>query len=492
MKKKHLLLSTTILGLTTMAFTQTCLELSEQLDGTVVFKLNPGSGPNEVIAAMVLVNPQVTYELVDQMPNRDIYRIDYLVPSGWGEDSWNDFADEFKHWDGPDGVVSWIEFSAMDETPEGGTGSTFVDAPITNALFKGQYVATKLGLTIAHNLTQGQGTVVAILDTGVDPSHPALSGSVLGGIDLVENDAFPLDVGNSIDDDNDGLVDEMTGHGTYVAGLVNLVAPDAKILPVRVLDSEGCGDVWTLSKGIYYAIDQGVEVINLSLGSTEDSKIIEEALEEARQYGIAVVAAAGNCGQSHPKIFPAMKIEWVIGVAAVDENDIAASFTNFHSRLRIAAPATTTFDAMGDPIEALSIFSTIPGGGYAAWEGTSMAVPLVSGVAALIRSQHPDWDCVPSTIDQVTQLLSDGSFPIDDLNGGLVGELGDGRVDAQGSVELGPVAPVLGDLDADGFVDLQDLLIMIGAWGSVHSSADLDGDGVVMLYDILVMIGNWS
>jgi len=121
-----------------------------------------------------------------------------------------------------------------------------------------------------------------------------------------------------------------------------------------------------------------------------------------------------------------------------------------------------------------------------------MAAPLVAGTAALIRSQHPEWDCVPSTIDQVTTAITTGSFPIDSINFGYNGFLGEGRVDAQGSVALGPPAPQLADLNADGTVNLHDLLIIIGDWGMTHSSADLDGDGIVKIFDILVLIANWS
>jgi len=87
---------------------------------------------------------------------------------------------------------------------------------------------------------------------------------------------------------------------------------------------------------------------------------------------------------------------------------------------------------------------------------------------------------------------SDGSVPIDYLNGNLAGYLGEGRVDAQGSVELGPIAPVLGDLNADGSVNLHDLLILIAEWNATHSSADLDADGIVKMHDILVLFANWS
>jgi len=386
-----------------------------------------------------------------------------------------------------------MEFSSEDEAPEGGTGSTFVDAPVSTALFQSQYLTTKLGLATAHTVASGVGVVVAVLDTGVDSTHAELASQVLtSGWDFIDGDAFPFDESSNQDADGDGLVDEMAGHGTYVAGLITLVAPDAKILPIRVLDSEGRGNIWSLVRGMWYAIDQGVEVINLSLGSTDESDVVQEAIEEARARGIAVVAAAGNCDRTEPEEFPAMEIDYVIGVAAVDNTETRAAFSNFHENLALSAPAVTTHDVNGDPILEESVISTIPGGGYAFWQGTSMATPLVAGTAALIRSQHPEWPAEQTTIDAVREALTSGALPIDVSNPDYAGLLGAGRVDANSSVLLGPVAPALGDLNADGVVNVVDLLLIINDWGMTHTSADLTGDGMVDVIDILSLIEHWG
>jgi thermitase len=356
----------------------------------------------------------------------------------------------------------------------------------------GQYATVTLGLSAAHLRSTGGGVVVAVLDTGVDASHELLSGRLLPGWDFVDGDADPGDDSPGQDLDGDGQFDEMAGHGTFVSGLVTLVAPDARILPIRVLDSEGRGESWRLARGVWYAIDQGVEVINLSLGSTEDSDVVEEALLEASSLGITVVAAAGNCDRSEPKEFPAMTENEVIGVAAVDDLDGRAGFSNFHSTLELAAPAASAFDFMGNPLLERSIISSFPGGTYGVWEGTSMGTAFVSGSAALIRSQHPEWGPDEETSMWVEDALLSGSVNIDELNPGYAGLLGAGRIDAASSTAFGPVAPQLGDLDGNGFVDVDDLLLLLGDWGQVHSSADVDGNGVVNIDDLLVLLGGWG
>src|SRR5262249_34715453 len=155
---------------------------------------------------------------------------------------------------------------------EGQTGSIYVrHNPLPNSpiQFDNQYFTTLLGMPSAQQSSRGAGVMVAVLDTGVDASHETLTGHVLtNGYNFVTNSTVTTDAGDQIDNDGDQLVDEMTGHGTYVAGLIALTAPDAKILPVVVLDSEGNGDAFGVAQGMFYALDAGADVLNMSLGST--------------------------------------------------------------------------------------------------------------------------------------------------------------------------------------------------------------------------------
>jgi thermitase len=124
-----------------------------------------------------------------------------------------------------------------------------------------------LGLSCAAQISQGDGITVAVPDTGAQLDHPALKANFKGvkRYDFVDNDTDPSEHWIGQDDDGDRVADEMTGHGTHVAGIVDRVAPAAKIMPLRVLDTEGYGDVFTISKAIRYSWLNGAKVINLSL-----------------------------------------------------------------------------------------------------------------------------------------------------------------------------------------------------------------------------------
>jgi len=384
------------------------------------------------------------------------------------------------------------EFLYENQAPEGKSGSIWVDGlPDGEVGFLEQYAAPKIRLEVAHARTTGLGVVVAVLDTGIDASHPRLADRVLPiGYDFIDDDDDPNDVGNRKDDDGDGDIDEMTGHGTFVAGLISLTAPDARLLPVRLLNSDGVGDGWLLTKGLAYVIDRGVEVINLSLSSTYNTATVEWMIEEeAEMHGILVVSAAGNFDRSDPREFPAMGQG--MGVAATDHFDVKAGFSNFNDKLSISSPGAT-----GDPFDhGQAVISTIPGGGYAAWEGTSFAAPFVAGAVALIRSQHPEWLANSGTANVIQSSIETLSVDIYPQNPMYEDDesLGAGRLDAGAVALIGPVAPtVLGDLDNDGAIGFTDLILVLGAWNEVHSSADLDGDGHVGFADLLILIGNWG
>jgi subtilisin family serine protease len=121
-----------------------------------------------------------------------------------------------------------------------------------------------------------------------------------------------------------------------------------------------------------------------------------------------------------------------------------------------------------------------------------MATPLVSGAAALIRSQHPEWPADISTTNSIRLALRNTAVNINAQNPQYAGELGHGRVDIGAAVQLGPPTPALGDLNNSGAVDVDDLIAVIVAWGQVHSSADLDGDGQVEVDDLITVILNWG
>lgn len=243
----------------------------------------------------------------------------------------------------------------------------------------------------------GEDIVVAVIDTGVDLFHEDLVHSI-----WVNEGEIP---GNDIDDDNNGFVDDvhgwdfvdydndafdLSGHGTAVAGGVVAarnntgatgVAYDASLMVVRVLDADGRGTQLDIAAGIRYAIANGADIINLSLGGN-DSKRIETAIQYARTEDVLVVAASGNAGAGQPD-FPAQysgEFNNVISVGAIDSNFELSEFSNI-----VGDTNSIQVDAPGQ-----SIYSTVPADGYQYVSGTSFAAPHVAGVAALALSANPD------------------------------------------------------------------------------------------------------
>ncbi len=339
------------------------------------------------------------------------------------------------------------------------------------APYSSQYAINMLDLSCAQQTNEGAGTTVAVLDTGVQPDHSELSGSLVPGYDFIEDDNDPADVGNGADDDGDGDIDEMVGHGTHVAGIVHLTAPEAEIMPMKVLDSDGTGNVFVIAEAVQRAVANGADVVNMSLGSSGESDLLEDIVEDlAREAefedgvieeddddddsaitgvparGVAVVASAGNENVA-TEHYPAAHEE-AVAVASVGEDKKKSEFSNFGEEwVDMAAPGE-------------EIYSFFPENRYASWDGTSMAAPFVAGQAAILRSMKPD---MPTLIEEdgnmrnsppsVVGTIRDTASPLDSSNPTHAGMLGSGLVNVEASVKkLDPNASCGGGEDTQSNV----------------------------------------
>ena len=196
------------------------------------------------------------------------------------------------------------------------------------AAMSSQEAAEQVSLSAAHTVATGAGIVVAVLDGGFNLDHAVLSGSLSGyAYDAIDRDDDPDDLGNGKDDDGDGIVDWAVGHGNFVFGMVRMAAPDALIMPVRVMDDEGYGTTKELERGLKYAIDHGAHVINLSLeAATTKSAGVKKLLQKAYGKGILVVVSAGNDGAIADGILS--QVSTTITVGAVDGDDQITAFSN--------------------------------------------------------------------------------------------------------------------------------------------------------------------
>lgn len=374
---------------------------------------------------------------------------------------------------GGDSEVSRVEQNRYLAVSEGNTQSFFVD--VLPAAYHRQAALDLIGVTRIGSMVRGNGVVVAVLDTGVSP-HYGLGVDLIPGYNAFLNNDQSDDVASGVDTNGDGVVDARVGHGTMVAGLVHLVAPGARILPIKVLDSDGYGDAYTIAKGIRYATSRGAQVINLSLSSPVDSHDIEEAIEHARERGIVIVASVANNGQRRD-LFPA-SYHGVIAVTATDMNDHRAPFADYASYVDLCAPG-------------VDVVGLLPDGRFGQASGTSFSAAMVSGAAALVvRSLGPSWSSW-----QVRNALNGGAVDIGSLNAGFSGLLGAGRLSLNGVVAPSCVT----DLDdgsgtgtLDGSVDINDLLYYFARFESGDSIADFDDgsglgvpDGAIGVEDLL-------
>lgn len=294
--------------------------------------------------------------------------------------------------------VIWAELNFVGRVPIGNPARIFHWGGTDASGYINQSAFTQIDLAPALAKYNGDGTVVAVLDTGVDLEHPALAGHLIDGWDMIADDAVPQD-------DGDGLA---WGHGTHIAGIIAKIAPASRIMPVRVLDTNGRGNTFMLAYAIEWAAEHGANVINLSLGTDTDSHILHDTIAATLAKGVIIVAAAGNDNQDVQR-YP-VSYDGVIGVTAVDSADVKADFANYSkSTVDVAAPGVGITSTMIGPL----------GSGYASWSGTSMATSFVSGAAALLHQKYPQ--AGPLFINQT---LKTTGHNIDALNSAYAGQLG--------------------------------------------------------------------
>jgi len=236
---------------------------------------------------------------------------------------------------------------------------------------------------ISWTISTGDPVKVGVIDTGIDLKHPDLQANIKGGYNAIN----PL---KSPNDDN--------GHGTHVAGIIAAlnnsigvvgVGPNIDLYAIKVLNANGSGYLSDVIEGLDWAITNKMQVVNMSLGTSQDVQSFHDAIVRTYNAGITIVAAAGNSGGSvsYPAAYPE-----VIAVSATDQNNQIASFSSRGPEVDLAAPG-------------VSIYSTYKGQSYATLSGTSMAAPHVTGAAALIIDTKKcdlnlDGVCTPAEVQQ--------------------------------------------------------------------------------------------
>jgi subtilisin family serine protease len=302
----------------------------------------------------------------------------------------------------------------------------------------------------AHRYSDGHNILIADINSRVDTSHPALVGHIFSGYDFVSGTSSGVNAGLNdqqtagfLDDDQQtaGFLDDdqqtagfldgsgvrlfddqqtagfldgrnpAFGHGTLCAGILAAVAPGAMIMPIRAFDDNGSADAFTLAKAIRWAADHNADVINMSFGTLDDSKVMRDAVAYAQSKGVLLVASAGNDNTSTPQ-YPAA-YPGVLTTAATTITDKKASFSNYGNSVVIDAPG-------------VDIISAYPGGGYAMVSGTSFSAPEVAGAVALILQLKTSG---------VAASVNSTAVNVDIRNPGYYRKLGNGRIDILRAVQ---------------------------------------------------------
>lgn len=299
-----------------------------------------------------------------------------------------------------------VEFAELDRVALPG-------ATTNDPMLSSQWHLPKINAPTAWNTSAGAGTIVAILDTGIDPAHPDLAGQLVPGWNF---------------HGNNGDTSDPNGHGTAVAGAaaaaanngtgVASVAWGAKLMPVRIADANAYAYWSTVAQGLTWAADNGARIANISYVGVAASATVQSAANYLRGKGGLVVVCAGNNGKDEN----IAASDSMLVVSATNSGDARTSWSSYGSFVDLAAPGDT-------------IYTTHVGGGYRAWSGTSLASPVVAGAAAMLKAMRPDF-----TPSQIEAALYAGA--VDLGSAGKDSIYGHGRVDAAAALAAAGTANV--------------------------------------------------
>lgn len=348
--------------------------------------------------AKVLVwHPKVHFAIVGS------YNSSNLLSQGAARNHNNFRVREFSHKHGK--IVGADPFWAW---AGGWNSSTFNNLETT--LEVNQVTWQQINLVKAQKLAPdlGENVKVAVIDTGIDIEHEAFKNRLAPEnewYDFVDNDSLPQEQPSSDSTHN------AYGHGTGVAGIIIQIAPHVTILPIRVLNPEGVGDLSSVVLAVDWAIEHNAQIINLSLGSTAPYRSLETVLSYAHSKGVIVVASVGNSGR-HLLEYPAKYNDLVSNVSSTDGNDALSSFSNFGNDLEFSAPGE-------------NLFTVAPENRIASWTGTSFATPVLAGSIALALSEN-------STLgaDRIEELLIESAHDLTENEPAKIKYLGYGRLDS--------------------------------------------------------------
>jgi membrane-anchored mycosin MYCP len=237
-----------------------------------------------------------------------------------------------------------------------------------------QDALVEVGLSQPTGTSGHAAVVVAVIDGGFDLGVEALEGRTTAGYDAISHDADPEDAGNDVDDDSDGVTDRGVGHGTAVAALIAVAAPECVVVPIRAFDDEGRGTTFALASAIRAALDAGAKVVNVSGGAIGPSNIVASALYAAEQADVLVVASSGNDGASSVT-YPAANPH-VLAVTGVDGDRERDPDANVGSAVDLSA-------------FSVGVIAPYPGmtDGYGRWYGTSFSCAAVAAAAARVLQE---------------------------------------------------------------------------------------------------------